>query len=253
MHPICHRIGDDASERHQFGCSHCASAGDRSQRMTGKFPNALGSAMLAAGVGPTKLAGLIGVTKQDVSRWSKQERKLPPAVATKIAPYLDTTAGALLMLEEPGAGGFKTVVDLGGEVGAGGRIDLSSEQIDPNRDYEAGIYASVPGAHVCYQVHGDSMRPRFLPGNLIICAQKETEFDYLLGDEVVLGTVDGARYLKIIHHGSSLRTYHLESHNAPLMLDVEVEWVAEIVAIIPSKKWRKLQRSNHPTDWSDFV
>lgn len=64
----------------------------------GKFPNGLQKAMDLAAVGPTELARAIGSTKQDISRWAKQERRLQPEDAMKLAPHLNTTADRLLLL-----------------------------------------------------------------------------------------------------------------------------------------------------------
>lgn len=65
----------------------------------GKFPNGLGEAMRKAGVGLTRLGELIGTSKQNVGRWVDGERRLRPEWAKKIAPFLDTTPEALLLLD----------------------------------------------------------------------------------------------------------------------------------------------------------
>jgi SOS-response transcriptional repressor LexA len=67
----------------------------------GKFPNALAALMKREKVGSTKLAGLIGNSKQNVTRWANQSRALPPEWADKIAPVLKTTAAELLLVDIP--------------------------------------------------------------------------------------------------------------------------------------------------------
>lgn len=67
----------------------------------GKFPNGLASAMKRERIGSTKLAKLIGNSKQNVTRWANQTRALPPEWADKIAPVLKTTAAELLLVDTP--------------------------------------------------------------------------------------------------------------------------------------------------------
>lgn len=57
--------------------------------------------MRRKGMGSTELARQIGDSKQNVSRWRVQSRALPPTAADKIAPVLETTAAALLLIDTP--------------------------------------------------------------------------------------------------------------------------------------------------------
>lgn len=67
----------------------------------GKFPNGLAEAMRRKGIGPTELAQKIKSSKQNVGRWAKQSRALPPDMANRAAPVLDTTAAELLLVDQP--------------------------------------------------------------------------------------------------------------------------------------------------------
>lgn len=64
----------------------------------GKFPNGLRKAMDAKGVGLTELAKLVDTAKQNIERWANGERALKPDMAARIAPFLNVTAGQLLLL-----------------------------------------------------------------------------------------------------------------------------------------------------------
>jgi SOS-response transcriptional repressor LexA len=55
--------------------------------------------MRRKGVGPTELARKIKSSKQNVGRWAKQTRALPPDMANRAAPILDTTAAELLLVD----------------------------------------------------------------------------------------------------------------------------------------------------------
>jgi SOS-response transcriptional repressor LexA len=65
----------------------------------GKFPNALAVLMKREKIGSTKLAGLVGTSKQNITRWANQSRALPPEWADKIAPFLRATAAELLLID----------------------------------------------------------------------------------------------------------------------------------------------------------
>lgn len=190
-----------------------------------------------SGIGPTELASVIGSTKQDISRWANGERKLPVAIAAAAAEALGTTPNALLMLPEISP----TRVPFGGRIGAGGAIDVSTEQADPGVHYEIELMMQVPGARVAYQVIGESMLPMFEPDTVIVCRAHTTEIDKHLGRRVALGTIEHGRQLKIIHGGSEPGLYDLESLNAATMRNVKVEWVSRIAAIIPADEWHLIQ------------
>lgn len=67
---------------------------------SGKWPNGLAEAMKRKGVGPTALSRAVGTSKQNIDRWAKQQRELTASWAMKLAPHLDTTAAALLLLPD---------------------------------------------------------------------------------------------------------------------------------------------------------
>lgn len=56
--------------------------------------------MDAKKVGLTELANLVGTAKQNIERWANGERALKPDMAEKLAPFLDVSAGQLLLLSE---------------------------------------------------------------------------------------------------------------------------------------------------------
>lgn len=99
----------------------------------GKFPNGLRAAMLAEGIGQSELARRIKATRQDVSRWANQERRLTPEDAATIAPHLKTTAEELLLLKRQ-----ELVYDP--------RDPADPDPIDPDRAATVGEYtpANLP-------------------------------------------------------------------------------------------------------------
>ncbi len=136
-----------------------------------------------------------------------------------------------------------TSVRLAGIIGAGGAINTDVEQPDPGIEIVAEIKAQLPRATTAYEIVGTSMMPFFRPGSLIVCGPEVADAEAQFGDEVACCDIDGNRFLKILHPGSKPGHYDLQSHNADLMRDVRLQWVAEIIAIIPEKQWRRIERT----------
>lgn len=205
-----------------------------------KYPNGLDAAMTEANVTGSDLARRIGETRQNVSRWRKGERELLPPVAELIAPHLNTTAAALLLLRSV----RRSRVRLGGKIGAGGAIDTSAEQSELGVEYEIETMVEVQDAAIAYQVVGDSMLPVFEPDTVIICRAHTRDVAQHVGKRVAVGTMEHGRQLKVLQLGSKPDLYDLFSLNQayPTMRDVEVEWVARIAAIIPADEWQILER-----------
>lgn len=67
--------------------------------------------MEALEIGPSALASAAKSTRQDILRWRDQERRLTPEWATRLAPHLETSAAALLLLPE-GASGVPKSAEL---------------------------------------------------------------------------------------------------------------------------------------------
>ena len=203
-----------------------------------KYPNGLAEALERAGVSGSELARLIGTSRQNVSRWASGTRELLPAMAEQIAPHLNTTSAALLLLKSTEV--FR--VPLGGRIVGGGAIDVSTSQDEPGLEYEIELSIRIPDATIAYQVVGESMMPVYRPDTVIICRAHTQDVEPLVGKELAVATIDHGRMLKIVHPGSKPGLYDLESFNAKLMRDVRIEWVARIAAIIPADEWRILER-----------
>lgn len=205
-----------------------------------KYPNGLDAAMTEAAMTGSDLARRIGESRQNVSRWRKGERELLPAAAEMIAPHLNTTAAALLLLRSIRS----SRVRLGGRIGAGGAIDTSAEQSELGVEYEVETMVEIQDAAIAYQVIGESMLPVFEPDTVIICRAHTQDINRSVGKRVAIGTIEHGRQLKILQLGSKPDFFDLFSLNQayPTLRDVKVEWVARIAAIIPADEWRLLER-----------
>jgi hypothetical protein len=153
-----------------------------------------------------------------------------------LAPVLKTTAAWLLEgVGEPTPGNIVQVV---GRIGAGAEILPEFEQIPPEGLYEIEVPFPIANDAIAFQVEGDSMWPRYDPGDVIICWRQGTNVDEVVGWEAAVRTTDGKRYLKRIQRGGSSGTFDLESHNAAPIRGVRIEWAAEIKGVVRTGQWR---------------
>jgi hypothetical protein len=154
-----------------------------------------------------------------------------------LAPVLKTTAAWLLEgVGEPTPGNIVQVV---GRIGAGAEILPEFEQIPPEGLYEIEVPFPIANDAIAFQVEGDSMWPRYDPGDVIICWRQGTNVDEVVGWEAAVRTTDGKRYLKRIQRGGSSGTFDLESHNAAPIRGVRIEWAAEIKGVVRTGQWRR--------------
>lgn len=154
-----------------------------------------------------------------------------------LAPVLKTTAAWLLEgVGEPTPGNIVQVV---GRIGAGAEILPEFEQIPPEGLYEIEVPFPISNDAIAFQVEGDSMWPRYDPGDVIICWRQGTNVDEVVGWEAAVRTTDGKRYLKRIQRGGSSGTFDLESHNAAPIRGVQIEWAAEIKGVVRTGQWRR--------------
>ena len=154
-----------------------------------------------------------------------------------LAPVLKTTAAWLLEgVGEPTPGNTVQVV---GRIGAGAEILPEFEQIPPEGLYEIEVPFPISNDAIAFHVEGDSMWPRYDPGDVIICWRQGTNVDEVVGWEAAVRTTDGKRYLKRIQRGGSSGTFDLESHNAAPIRGVRIEWAAEIKGVVRTGQWRR--------------
>lgn len=134
----------------------------------------------------------------------------------------------------------KRSVGVMGLIGAGAEISPEEEQVPPEGLYEVEIPYDADEDAVAFEVVGDSMWPRYDPGDIIICSSVGDRLESLVGWEAAVRTGDGRRYLKRVLRGSSAGTFDLESHNASPIRGKQIVWAAEILHVVRAGKWRKL-------------
>jgi hypothetical protein len=158
-----------------------------------------------------------------------------------LAPILKTTAAWLL--EGVGDSSSGNLVKVVGRIGAGAEILPEYEQIPSEGLFEITVPFSIPEDAIVFEVEGESMWPRYDPGDVIICWRQREDPESVVGREAAVRTRDGRRYLKRLRRGAVAGTYDLESHNAAPIRGVEIAWAAAIQAVVRADQW---QRTSQP-------
>ncbi len=196
--------------------------------------NALGLSAHAASIAAKKPDAIRNL-KRAVK--NGERRGVTTETLIALAPVLKTTAAWLL--EGVGEATPGNRVRVVGRIGAGAEIQPEFEQIPPEGLYEIEVPFPIDKDAIAFLVEGDSMWPRYDPGDVIICWRQGASAEEVVGWEAAVRTSDGKRYLKRIQRGSAPGTFDLESHNAAPIRSVRIEWAAEIQGVVRSGQWRR--------------
>lgn len=202
-------------------------------------PNRIRELRESRGMTLEELADQTGLSLSYVSRLESGARNLSVKNLNLIGHALTVAPGDLL--SKPGKP--NNVVAVMGRIGAGAEISPEEEQVPPEGLYEIETFFPLPDDAIAFEVYGESMWPRYDPGDVIICWRQGVSAEEVLGWEAAVKTTTGHRYLKRVLNGASKGTYDLESHNAAPIRSVRLEWVAAIHTVIRSGQWRKLSEA----------
>lgn len=186
------------------------------------------------------LAAATGLSVSYVSRLESGDRNLSVKNINLFADALSVDPRDVLSSDVESK---RSVVAVMGRIGAGAEILPEDEQVPPEGLYEIETPFPIPEDAIAFEVTGESMWPRYDPGDVIICWRQGVHVDEVLGWEAAVKTSDGKRYLKRVLRGSTTGTYDLESHNAAPIRGVGIVWVAAIQSVIRTGQWNKLAKS----------
>ena len=88
-----------------------------------------------------------------------------------------------------------------------------------------------PGADlevVAVRVKGDSMYPAYRDNDILYYSAHAPDEAGFLNKECVVALLDGRKFVKVVERGSASGTYNLASHNAPTILDQQIECAAPV-------------------------
>ena len=95
---------------------------------------------------------------------------------------------------------------------------------------------------VAFKVRGESMRPSYRDGDaILVWREQRMATEAYIGEEVVVRTQDGRRFLKEVHGTGRRGVYNLYSHNDRIIENVRLEWVGEIYLIVRAIQIRRLE------------
>lgn len=136
----------------------------------------------------------------------------------------------------------KSYVPLMGYVGAGAKIEPDFGEMSPDGLGVIEVPFPMPADMVAFRVRGDSMLPVYREGHIIIVYRNQTKpLEAFYGEEAVVQTSDGRRFIKTIMRGAE--GVNLVSWNATPLEDVKLKWIGEIFAILPRQVLRLLVES----------
>ena len=155
----------------------------------------------------------------------------------KLASALDWTVASLLGDDPVGVESTR-VIRVRGLVGAGAEIFTEVEQIGHDGLDEIELAVAIDPTSLAFRVKGDSMWPRYDDGDVVICGREGTDLSDIVDWEAAVRTGDGRRFLKRLRAGSKKGLFDLESHNAPPLRDVEIEWASQVAHVVRVGHWK---------------
>jgi phage repressor protein C with HTH and peptisase S24 domain len=172
------------------------------------------------------------------SQHERGERGLRKDVAERYARDFRVSPAWLMFGQ--GVRDVGSTIQVVGKIGAGAEIIPEHEQVPSDGLYEIEANIPLPDGMIGFEVKGDSMWPRYDPGDVVIVDAAGTSLnDIPDGAEAAVKTGDGRRFVKhVLREPSGLWT--LESHNAPPIRGVTIEWVSEVVSVARRRQWRRL-------------
>jgi transcriptional regulator with XRE-family HTH domain len=204
------------------------------------FPNRIRELREARDLTIEGLAEATGLSTSYVSRLESGQRNLSVKNLNLFAHAFQVDPRDVLSSSEESK---TNTVAVMGRIGAGAEITPEDEQVPPEGLYEIETPFPIPDDAIAFEVAGESMWPRYDPGDVIICWNQGVHADEVLGWEAAVKTATGQRYLKRVLRGAESGTYDLESHNAAPIRGVQLVWIAAIQSVIRSGQWRKLPAS----------
>ena len=189
-----------------------------------------------AGLSPDAIRNLRRGAKGDLTRHGASTRTI-----NMLAPVLRTTPGWLMDgIGEEEERHPSYIVPIMGYVGALALVEPEYERVPSEGLEQIELPFSIPAEMIAFLVRGDSMLPVYHDGDAVIVYRNQSRpTESFIGEEVVVQTVDGRRYLKTIMHGAG-RSITLASFNARPLDEVDVTWVGEIFCIIRASQVRKM-------------
>ncbi len=168
-------------------------------------------------------------TKQSTIHSLEEGSVERPRYLRELAIVLDVNENWLLTGEGPMLGQGSRIIQVMGKVCAGAHVEYFAQTAAPDT-----IELIDPSRLAALQVDGESMYPRFYPGEFILYDTQPAPIASLLNQYAVVHILNGPTMIKILREGRTPFLYTLESHRAPPMKDVDVFSANRYLGVIPS-------------------
>jgi len=199
----------------------------------------LKKARVRAGIGSARQAALkLNLPPSSYSAHENGQNDYDDEAARLYAKAFGVSAGWLLTGE--GAAKNSNTVKVMGRIGAGAEISPDEEQVPPEGLSEIEVPFPLPDNAIAFEVEGTSMWPRYDPGDVIVCLNRERDPADLVGWEAAVKTSKGHRYLKRLRPGARRGLFDLESHNDEPIRGVRLVWASEVHSVVRAGQWRAL-------------
>lgn len=184
-----------------------------------------------------ELADAMSIPASRLTELLNGDRNLKPAEATRAAKFLTTYTSTVW-----DAFGYGAAVGDYGKVVITAYCDAASGEIVVRNGLDVGVLEEIDAPFPGYfgrvvRIKGNSMAPRYRDGEIIAFTPGAGDVAKLIGEEAIVGTIDGRMVLKIIARGTTAQTYTLLSLNRdeePIQ-NVAIEWVAGIDWHLPRR------------------
>ena len=213
------------------------AAGNRYKR---KIDEKLSFIMEATGWKQADLAEKLSVAQASVSRWFAgadprgEHRDKITEIYNAITGKSEITRNTESL--------SKSYVPLMGYVGAGAKIEPDFGEMPSDGLGVVAVPFSIPADMVAFRVRGDLMLPVYREGHIIIVYRNQTKpLEAFYGEEAVVQTSDGRRFIKTIMRGAE--GVNLVSWNARPMEGVKLKWIGEIFAVLPRQTLRHVDKN----------
>ena len=125
-------------------------------------------------------------------------------------------------------------IPVHGRIGAGAKVALD----DDGEELAAGEFVELPssGAAVAYVVQGDSMIPRFLPGEVLLFDREPSVPSTLVGQYCRVQTAaDGLNFIKLLWPGDGDGRWTLSSHSGAVQSNVQILGAWRWLGLLPPR------------------
>lgn len=216
---------------HRFGVQYARMSEQEKDRKYADLGDRLKRAREAAGLGSAvDGAAATGANATTYRQHENGTRGFPAKTAEGYARRFGVNVAWLLT----GRGSMTSsaTVRMVGRVGAGAQVHLFDRDGHPGEiEYIEAPYGFGEDAEAV-EVVGDSMWPAIQEGEILVYDRLRYDPVGLVGAKVVVKLSDGRMFVKLLGKKSRDGLWTLHSFNGPPMEDVDIEWAAEIRAIL---------------------